>query len=275
MIFIRPTDDRDLVPLRHEAAFTPSARAIPGLSDWTDPERSVPSRRSWPGGTPMNYYRPQTGPDGRLALPGLLFVGSRVHDEPNFGRGITTSLLQARQVLHLIERYGCDRVPLGEAFDSWCETHMLPWVEDHARMDECLRRRWSGEDIDLNGRLPSDLIMMAAEVDPGHLPRRHALPDHDRPADMPGPGRAARPRGLRHRVASGAVPRTDPHRARPAHRVDARGRVLSRGVAVRGGCCGARTGRAPRPRDRCRPDRAQPVVRTSCGRAVVASRELT
>jgi len=167
VLFVRPTDDRDLVPLRHEAAFTTACRAVPGLSDWTDPERSRPITPVLPGGTLMNYYRSQTGPDGRLALPGLLFVGDAVcTTTPNFGRGITTSLLQARQVLHLIERHGDDRVALGEAFDAWCETHMLPWVEDHARMDDCLRRRWSGEDIDLTARLPSDLIMMAAEVDP-------------------------------------------------------------------------------------------------------------
>ena len=54
---------------------------------------------------------------------------------------------------------------LGECFDSWCETNMRPWVEDHAHMDESLRRRWSGQDVDLNARIPSDLIMAAAEVD--------------------------------------------------------------------------------------------------------------
>ena len=54
---------------------------------------------------------------------------------------------------------------LGECFDSWCETNMRPWVEDHAHMDESLRRRWSGQNVDLNARIPSDLIMAAAEVD--------------------------------------------------------------------------------------------------------------
>jgi hypothetical protein len=34
-------------------------------------------------------------------------------------------------------------------------------------MDESLRRRWAGEDVDLTSRLPSDLIMAAAEADPG------------------------------------------------------------------------------------------------------------
>ena len=55
---------------------------------------------------------------------------------------------------------------LGEAFDAWTEANMRPWVEDHAVMDESLRRRWAGEDVDLSApRLPSDLVMEAARVD--------------------------------------------------------------------------------------------------------------
>jgi 2-polyprenyl-6-methoxyphenol hydroxylase-like FAD-dependent oxidoreductase len=171
VLIIRPTGDRDLVGLRHEAAFSAACRVIPGLSDWTDPERSRPITRVLPGGALMNYYRSQTGPDGRLALPGLLFVGDAVcTTTPNFGRGITTSLLQATEALRLIDEHGDDHVALGEAFDEWCEANMLPWVEDHAHMDESIRRRWSGEDIDLTTRLPSDLIMTAAEVDPAISP---------------------------------------------------------------------------------------------------------
>jgi hypothetical protein len=33
-------------------------------------------------------------------------------------------------------------------------------------MDDSMRRRWAGEDVDLTGRLPSDLVLAAAEVDP-------------------------------------------------------------------------------------------------------------
>ena len=43
---------------------------------------------------------------------------------------------------------------------------MLPWVLDHVRMDTDLVRRWEGGDVDLTRRLPSDLIMAAAAVDP-------------------------------------------------------------------------------------------------------------
>jgi len=167
VLIIRPTDDRDLLLLRHGPAFEAACRAIPGLSDWTDPQRSRPITPVLPGGTLMNYYRSQRGPDGHLALPGLLFVGDAVcTTTPNFGRGITTSLLQAQEALRLIDEEGSDHMALGTRFDAWCEAKMRPWVEDHAYMDDCLRRRWSGQDIDLNARIPSDLIMAAAEVDP-------------------------------------------------------------------------------------------------------------
>jgi hypothetical protein len=89
---------------------------------------------------------------------------------PNLGRGITTSLLQAQEALRLIDDHEHDHIALGERFDSWCEANMRPWVEDHAHMDESLRRRWSGQDVDLNARIPSDLIMAAAEVDPAISP---------------------------------------------------------------------------------------------------------
>jgi len=47
---------------------------------------------------------------------------------------------------------------------------MRPWVEDHAVMDEALRRRWAGEDLDPSAPFPSDLIMEAAMVDQRIIP---------------------------------------------------------------------------------------------------------
>jgi hypothetical protein len=44
---------------------------------------------------------------------------------------------------------------------------MLPWVADHVAMDEDVVRRWEGGDVDLTRRLPSDLILAAAEREPG------------------------------------------------------------------------------------------------------------
>ena len=171
VLLIRPTVDHDLVALRHQAAFEAACRAIPGLSDWTDPDRSRPITEVLPGGMLMNWYRDQRGPDGELALPGLLFVGDSVcTTTPNFGRGIATSLLQAREALRLLDAHGTDLVTVAESFDAWTATHMKPWVEDHVLMDDSMSRRWAGEDVDLSQRLPSDLIMAAAEVDPEIAP---------------------------------------------------------------------------------------------------------
>jgi 2-polyprenyl-6-methoxyphenol hydroxylase-like FAD-dependent oxidoreductase len=166
VLIVRPTVDRDLVGLRHQEAFEAACRAVPGLAAWTDPERSRPITAVLAGGTLMNYYRGQAGPDGRLALPGLVFAGDSVcTTTPNFGRGVATSLLQAEELLHVLDAHGADLVSVGESFDAWCGVHMRPWVEDHVRMDEALRRRWAGEDVDLSERLPSDLIMAAAQAD--------------------------------------------------------------------------------------------------------------
>lgn len=174
-LVIRSTDDRDLVGLRHNAAFEAAVAAIPGLAEWTDPSRSQPLTDVLPGGTLKNAYQSQRGPDGRLALPGLLFLGDAVcTTTPNFGRGLATTMLQVDEVLRLLDAevdvggaVSTDRLAeLTEAFDAWTESAMRPWVEDHAVMDESLRRRWAGEDLDLSGpRLPSDLVMEAARVD--------------------------------------------------------------------------------------------------------------
>jgi flavin-dependent dehydrogenase len=167
VLLVRPTDEPDLVHLRHTAAFEAACRAIPGLATWTDPQRSRPITDVLAGGALVNHYRGQTGPDGRLALPGLVFVGDSVcTTTPIFGRGVTTSLLQARELLRLLDEHGTDTVAVGEALDAWGEQHMRPWVEDHVAMDLATRRRWAGAELDLSVRLPSDLIMAAAQVDP-------------------------------------------------------------------------------------------------------------
>jgi hypothetical protein len=82
------------------------------------------------------------------------------------GSGVTVTLLQAAELLALVDEHGADMEAVGCAFDAWCEAAMRPWVEDHVRMDEDQRRRWEGGDIDLAEHLPSNLIMAAAEVDP-------------------------------------------------------------------------------------------------------------
>ncbi len=168
VLVIRNADDAPLKGLRVTSAFESACRAIPGLADWVDPERAVPVSDVLPGGMLLNHYRGQRGPDGHPVLPGLVFVGDAVcTTTPNFGRGVTTSLLQVRELLRLVDQdHEKDLVSLTESFDDWCEANMRPWVEDHIHIDEQQRRRWAGGDVDLTTRLPSDLVLAAAEVDP-------------------------------------------------------------------------------------------------------------
>jgi 2-polyprenyl-6-methoxyphenol hydroxylase-like FAD-dependent oxidoreductase len=171
VLVVRPVDVPDLVHLRREEVFEAVCRAVPGLATWTDPERARPITDVLPGGALVNHYCGQRGADGALALPGLVFAGDTVcTTTPMFGRGITTSLLQAQELLRLLDEHGADVVTVGESFDAWCTTHMRPWVEDHVRMDTATRSLWAGDDLDLNGRLPSQLIMTAARMDPEIAP---------------------------------------------------------------------------------------------------------
>jgi len=168
VLLIRRADDRDLAQVRHEDAFTAAVQAIPGLAEWVDPGRARPLTPVLPGGPLLNAYRGQTGPDGRLARPGLVFVGDAVATTtPTFGRGVATTMLQAQRLLQLIDEHGTDAAAVGESFDAWCTEQIKPWVDDHVHMDEATRRRWAsqGQEVDLRQPLPSDLILAAAEHD--------------------------------------------------------------------------------------------------------------
>jgi hypothetical protein len=86
---------------------------------------------------------------------------------PAAGRGVTTSLLQARQLTGLLEEHGRDFTSCSLAFDHWCARNIKPWFDDHVYWDTDLIRRWSGQDVDLTRPLPPDLVIAAAQADPG------------------------------------------------------------------------------------------------------------
>jgi 2-polyprenyl-6-methoxyphenol hydroxylase-like FAD-dependent oxidoreductase len=166
VLFVRPTADAALKDLRHRQAFEAACRVVPGLAEWTDPARAVPVSDVLPGGPLRNVYRGQRAVTGEPAVPGLVSVGDAVATTtPTFGRGVATTFLQVRELLALLGS-GAGPELVGEPFDAWCEQQMLPWVLDHAHMDGDLVRRWQGGDVDLGRRLPSDLILQAAAMDP-------------------------------------------------------------------------------------------------------------
>jgi hypothetical protein len=166
VVLIRPTADAALKDLRHEAAFDAACRAVPGLAAWTAPDRAEPVTDVLPGGPLRNAYRGQQARDGRPYVPGLVSVGDSVATTtPNFGRGMTTTFVQVRRLLALLDSEH-DPALVAEPFDAWCEENMRPWVADHVGMDTDAVRRWEGGDVDLTRRLPSDLILAAGAADP-------------------------------------------------------------------------------------------------------------
>ncbi|MBU2670367.1 FAD-dependent oxidoreductase [Actinoplanes bogorensis] len=166
-LFIRPADDRRFLALRFTEVFETAAAAVPALADWVTPSRSTPITPVQPGGRLHNTYRGQLDAAGRVGLPGLLHVGDAVcTTNPSAGRGIAVALRQAVALLRLIDEYPGDPAAAAQAFDEWCDSHVRPWFDDHVYWDTDLLRRWSGGDVDVTRRLPSDLIMEATEVDP-------------------------------------------------------------------------------------------------------------
>jgi flavin-dependent dehydrogenase len=212
VLLARAPGDRELAALRVRSMFELAVRAIPGLVDWTDPARSRPITDVLPGGGLVNRYQGQLDGEGRVALPGLVFLGDAVCvTNPKAARGVVTSLMQARSLFGLLDEHGADHASCSLALDRWCLDNIKPWYDDHAHSDIELSNRWNGQDVDLTRRLPSDLIVAAAETDAELAPQiepylaMRALPDSLdglepqvratyaagwRPPQPPGPSRA-------------------------------------------------------------------------------------
>jgi 2-polyprenyl-6-methoxyphenol hydroxylase-like FAD-dependent oxidoreductase len=159
-VIIRPTADAGLGVLRHLGAFEAACRAIPGLAEWTDRRVATPASGVKVGGGLLNLYRPQLG------RPGLVTVGDAVATTaPTAGRGLAMASMQIGALLQMLDA-GAELATIAEPFAAWCDTWMLPWVEDHLAFDAEAVRRWQGDDIDLSRPLTSAAIVAAAQADP-------------------------------------------------------------------------------------------------------------
>jgi 2-polyprenyl-6-methoxyphenol hydroxylase-like FAD-dependent oxidoreductase len=165
-LIARPSTDRRLADLRFPEVFDAAVRIIPGLNEWTSPDRTRPITPVLPGGHLRNTYRGQLDEHGRVALPGLIHVGDAVcTTNPTAGRGMATSLMQARRLVELIEEHA-DVTEATTAFDAWCTEFIRPWFEDHLAWDADDMRQWKGQDIDFSRPLTSGhIVAAAAEAD--------------------------------------------------------------------------------------------------------------
>ncbi len=163
----RSSTDHELAALRHTCAFEAAAAAVPSLAVWTAADRADPITAVLPGGRLYNSYQGQLDEHGRVGLPGLIFVGDAVcTTNPTAGRGISTSLMQARELVRLLDGNPDDPAGCAVALDAWCGENIKPWFDDHVLTDTDQIRRWAGGDIDTSRPLPSDLIVSACEADP-------------------------------------------------------------------------------------------------------------
>ncbi len=170
-LIVRPTSDADLVGLRHTNGFEAATRAIPNLAPWTDPAHFVPITEVMVGGGLTNTYRHQGPRPGAAPARGLYFVGDAVcTTNPAAGRGIALGVAQAQRLLALLDDASLDPVEVSAALDAWSAQHLRPWFLDHVRWDTGLLRRFAGEDIDLDDRIPSDVICAAGPEAPEITP---------------------------------------------------------------------------------------------------------
>jgi 2-polyprenyl-6-methoxyphenol hydroxylase-like FAD-dependent oxidoreductase len=161
--FVHDGSDDRLRRLRYDEVFDDAVRAVPQLSEWIDPSRAQPISPALPGGRLYNTYRGQLDDAGRPVLPGLISVGDAVcTTTPLAGRGITLALWQARELVRTLDEHQHDIGSATMQFDHWCLRNVRPWFDDHRYADADRVRRWSGGDVDLSRRLPSDLIVAAA-----------------------------------------------------------------------------------------------------------------
>jgi len=102
---------------------------------------------------------------------------------PMAGRGVTLGLRQADTLVSLLAEGG-DPGEVAARFDSWCTDNIRPWYEDHAYWDATLLRRLGGADINVEARLPSDVVCAAAEADPAIAPAARAFQSMQEPPSV-------------------------------------------------------------------------------------------
>ena len=179
VLLVRPTADAALKDLRHEAAFEAACRAIPGLAEWTDPDRARAGHRR-PAGRPAaqrlpRAARPSTA--GRAARARQRRRRGRDHHpdlRPRRGHDVPAGPAAARPARR---RAPTPRL-VGEPFDAWCD-------EQHAAVGARPRAHGRRPGPPLAGRRRRPDPAAAVGPDPGR--------GRGGPADRRRPARATSP----------------------------------------------------------------------------------
>jgi 2-polyprenyl-6-methoxyphenol hydroxylase-like FAD-dependent oxidoreductase len=171
VLVVRASADNALAQLRNADRFDAVAPLIPQLRPWVDADRFEPITGVMAGGGLTNTYRGQLDERGHPPVAGLFFAGDAVcTTNPAAGRGVSLGLRQAGALIAMLAERGADPREIAERFDLWCTRNIRPWYDDHVYWDATLLRRFGGADIDVDARIPSDVVCAAAEADPAIRP---------------------------------------------------------------------------------------------------------
>ncbi len=169
-LIVRRSSDKVLAGLRDAALWDEVAPLIPNLSPWVDRTRFAPITDVMAGSGLTNSYRGVLNSDERRLIAGLLFVGDSVMTtNPMGGRGVSLGIDQAAALLRLIGM-SSDLRAVAIEFHAWCDMNMRPWHDDHVYWDATLLARWAGADIDIDAKIPSDVVCAAGSMDPTIAP---------------------------------------------------------------------------------------------------------
>ncbi len=158
VLFVRPSEDKALALLRHTDAFEVACRAVPGLDEWTAPDRSEPIDSVRAGAGLTNEYTAQpTGVD-RLVVIGDAFGMTN----PQGARGVALGMESAAVLADLVQVQGPDGVAVG--LDVWGRARLLPWFHDHVDWDAALLALWSGRPVDPDGPIGLEVVVAAAQA---------------------------------------------------------------------------------------------------------------
>lgn len=157
VLFVRPDDDKTLALLRHQPAFEVACRAVPGLAEWTDPDRAEPIDAVRAGAGLTNEYHPQ--PD---RVTGLVAIGDAACvTNPQGARGIPLGLQSAAALADLVRDVPI--ADLASSLDAWTAENLAPWFHDQLLWDASLLASWAGRPADPDGAIGIELLLGAAQ----------------------------------------------------------------------------------------------------------------
>jgi flavin-dependent dehydrogenase len=131
-----PADD-ELKAAHTTDGFERALARIPNVADWVDPERSEPLGPAVPMAGIHNMLTLVSG------ISGLVAIGDAVcTTDPSFGRGAAIALAAAFELGDAVADSAGDVDAIGERYDAWFVSEVLPWHADAVRSDRGRTAMW-------------------------------------------------------------------------------------------------------------------------------------